>query len=139
MADFFYNKFLYHVLHGDINCSSDVFKLALVSSSYTPAVADEVWSAGLQPGSYEITGTNYLVKTVTVSVSYVSGSTTKFTIGASDAQWTNATFACRYAVIYRDSPGTKYLVACFDEDKSVTAGTFLLSPNANGVFTIASA
>lgn len=89
----------------------------------------------------EITGTGYTAGGVTVSSpTFTAGgsnnSIATFTSGT-NPQWTSATFSANQAVLYQSSASTFQLGAFWDFGGSipVTAATFLLTINANGLLT----
>lgn len=108
---------------------TDTIKVALCTSSYAPNqdthtffsdVTNELSTAGGYTAGGQALGTK--------SVSYDSASNETRLIAA-DPSWTSATFACQYAVIYKDTgaAGTSPLLGYVDLGaQSVTAGTFTL-------------
>ena len=116
--------------------TADRFKVMLVTSSYTPDfgahdfyadVTNEV-AAG---GGYSTGGKSLASVTLTQS-----GGT--ITWDADDVTWTSSTITARGAVVYDDSLASDPLIAYIDfgSDKSSSAGDFVLSFNASGIFTL---
>lgn len=124
----------------EIDLDSDTIKVALCTSAYTPdqdahayfsSVTGEVSGAGYASGGATLTS-----KTVT----YTAGTNT-FAFDAADVQWTGATFTARYAVIYDATPGTAATnpligYVDFGSDQTASAGTFTITWDAAGVFTV---
>lgn len=123
------------------NCDwlSDSIKVALLTSAYTPDQAAHEFYSDLTnqlttTGGYTAGGQALASKTL-VTAALVT------TFDAADPSWPSATFTCRYAVIYDDTPataGTKPLIALIDlgQDYSPANGTFTIQFNASGIFTI---
>ena len=66
------------------------------------------------------------------------------TFDADDVAWANSTITARYAVIYDATPAAdadKKLLAYVDfgADKSSSSGTFQITWNASGIFTVTAA
>lgn len=123
------------------NCDwlSDTIKCALLTNSYTPNQATHEFYSDLtnelpSAGGYTAGGQALTGKTLVTS-SLVT------TFDANDPSWNSATFTCRYAAIYDDTPataGTKPLIAIIDlgQDYSPANGTFTVQFNVAGIFTI---
>lgn len=142
-----YGKFLANSLGGEsalesiaIDLLSDTIKVALLDSGHSPnqdshEFFDDVDADEISGTGYTAGGTALASKALT----YTAG-TNVVKFDADDLQWTTATFAAAYAVIYKDTgnPVTSPLIGYvnFGGEVSVTAGTFTLSWHANGIFTI---
>lgn len=144
MASKMYGSFLVKALNKEVDWDSDTFKVALVSSSYTPSqdshdywddvVANEVSGTGYTAGGQALTS-----KTIT----YDSASNV-ITLDAADVVWAGASVTARYAVIYDDSGATssqKVLLGYLDfgSDQSSTNAAFTITWDATGIarFTVA--
>lgn len=127
MASLIYNKFLDYLTTADV--TDDTFKVALVTSSYTPNkdthedfadVTNEVSGTGYTAGGNTVTGTFTL-----------DTANDKLTIEFAATSWTTATITARGAVYYSSTgtAGTSILVAYndFGGDVAVTAGTLSLA------------
>lgn len=143
-----YGSFLSNALGGvaagtapNIDYLSDDIRVALVANTYTPAqdthdfwddvVADEAAGAG-----YTANGAALATKTL----AYTAG-TNVIKGDADDTAWPASTVTARYAVIYDRTPAsdaTRPLIGYVDfgADVSTTAGTFTITWNASGIFTI---
>ena len=118
---------------------SDTIKVALTTSSYTPAQdTHEVFS----DVTNEITGTGYTAGGVTLAnktLAYDTG-TNVIKFDADDAQWTSASFTARNAVVYKStgtgstSPLLSYVD--FGADQTVSSATFTIQWNAAGILTV---
>jgi hypothetical protein len=113
-------------------------RVALCTSSYTPNqdthdYFDDITNELTTGDGYTAEGAALASKTCTMT-------TRVTTFDAADTSWSEATITARYAIIYYDSgtPGTSLLIAYVDfgEDKSSENGTFQLTWNASGIFTI---
>ena len=138
MADIIYNSFRKYMADGTIDMDSDTFKIALLTSSYTPNAAHTIFG---DVSGNEITGTGYTAGGATLaSVTWTySGGTATF--DAADVSWSGATFTCRYAVIYKSGTANAIanpLVKLFDftSDKSCSNGPFSITFNASGILTL---
>ena len=127
MASLIYNKFLDYLVDNDI--SDDTFKVALVTSSYTPDkdthehfddVTNEVSGTGYSAGGNTVTGTLTL-----------DTANDKLTLEFASTSWTSATITARGAVYYSSTgtASTSTLIAFndFGSDVAVTAGTLALA------------
>ena len=127
MASLIYNKFLDYLADNDI--SDDTFKVALVTSSYTPDkdthehfddVTNEVSGTGYSAGGNTVTGTLTL-----------STANDRLTLEFASTNWTSATITARGAVYYSSTgtASTSTLIAFndFGSDVAVTAGTLALA------------
>ncbi|WDS61313.1 hypothetical protein SEA_MINIFLAYER_6 [Satellite phage MiniFlayer] len=125
----------------EIDFDSDTIKVALLTSSYTPAqtthdyyddvVANEVSGTGYTAGGQALAS-----KTVTQDTA------NKVTIfDAADVTWASSTITARYAVIYDDTPSTnatKPLLGYVDfgSDQSSSNGNFTLTWDATGIIRL---
>jgi len=127
MASLIFNKFLDYLADNDI--SDDTFKVALVTSSYTPDkdthehfddVTNEVSGTGYSAGGNTVTGTLTL-----------DTANDKLTLEFASTSWTSATITARGAVYYSSTgtASTSTLIAFndFGSDVAVTAGTLALA------------
>jgi hypothetical protein len=127
MASLIYNKFLDYLVDNDI--SDDTFKVALVTSSYSPDkdaheffddVTNEVSGTGYTAGGETVTGTLTL-----------DTANDKLTLQFASTNWTSATITARGAVYYSSTgtASTSTLIAYndFGSDVAVTAGTLALA------------
>ena len=127
MASLIYNKFLDYLADNDI--SDDTFKVALVTSSYSPDkdthehfddVTNEVSGTGYTAGGNTVTGTLWLAL-----------ANDKLTLEFASTNWTSATITARGAVYYSSTgtASTSTLIAYndFGSDVAVTSGTLALA------------
>jgi len=127
MASLIYNKFLDYLADNDI--SDDTFKVALVTSSYTPDKdADEFFD----DITNEVSGTGYTAggETVTGTLT-LDTANDKLTLQFASTNWTSATITARGAVYYSSTgtASTSTLIAFndFGNDVVVGAGTLALA------------
>ena len=127
MASLIYNKFLDYLVDNDI--SDDTFKVALVTSSYTP---DKDTHEHFDDVTNEVSGTGYTAggNTVTGTLT-LDNANDKLTLEFASTNWTSATITARGAVYYSSTgtASTSTLIAFndFGSDVAVTAGTLALA------------
>ena len=125
----------------EIDWDSDTIKVALCTSSYTPAQDTHDYFNDI---TNEVTGTGYTAGGATLAnktVGYTAGTNTQ-KFDADDVSWTTSTITARYAVIYDATPGTSATnpligYVDFGADVSSTAATFTITWDAAGIFTVA--
>ena len=117
---------------------SQTIKVALCTSSYTPNqdthdYFDDITNEVANGNGYTTGGAALASKTCVAS-----GKVTTF--DAADTSWTSSTITARYAVIYFASgtAGTSLLIGYIDfgADQTSSSGTFQITWNASGIFTI---
>ena len=127
MASLIFNKFLDYLASADI--SDDTFKVALVTSSYTP---DKDTHEHFDDVTNEVSGTGYTAggNTVTGTLT-LDNANDKLTLEFASTNWTSATITARGAVYYSSTgtASTSTLIAYndFGSDVAVTAGTLALA------------
>jgi len=135
-------SFKVEILGGDFDFSSgtsQVFKIALYTSSATLSAATTAYSA-----TNEVSGTGYVAAgtALTISANPASTGTTAF-LDFADATWSTATITARGALIYLANGGTNPAVAVLDfgSDKTSTAGDFTIvfpaADSSNAIIRIA--
>jgi hypothetical protein len=127
MASLVYNKFLGYL--ADAIVSDDTFKVALVTSSYTPNKDTHEDFADV---TNEVSGTGYTAGGNTVIGTFtLDNANDKLTIEFAATNWTSATITARGAVYYSSTgtASTSTLIAYndFGGDVAVTAGTLALA------------
>ena len=135
-----FGKAFLALLNKEVDMDTDVLKVMLCTSSYTPDqdahdhkddVTNEVSGAGYSAGGATLAG---------VAITYIGASNTiKF--DANDTTWAAATITARYAVVYDSSPGSDatrplLLYVDFGADVVSTGGNFTITWNASGIGTI---
>ena len=132
----FLHLLLENKLGGDI--LSQTIKVALCTSSYTPSQAnhdyfDDITNEVANGNGYTTGGATLGTKTCAVA-SLVT------TFDAADTSWTASTITARYAIIYYASgtAATSLLIGYVDfgADQSSSNGTFQITWNASGIFTL---
>jgi O-acetylhomoserine/O-acetylserine sulfhydrylase-like pyridoxal-dependent enzyme len=99
---------------------TDVFKIALYTSSATLGAATTIYST-----SDEVVATGYTAGGNTLSGAAITLSGTTAFVDFSNTTWTTATITARGALIYNSSKSNKSVaVLDFGGDKSSTAGDF---------------
>ena len=115
--------------------TADRCKVMLVTSSYTPNFGTHDFKSDV---TNEVSGTGYDAggKSLTSVTLTQSGGT--ITFDAADLTWASSTITARGAVVYDDSLTNDPLICYIDfgADKSSSAGDFVLTFNASGIFTL---
>lgn len=140
-----YGPAIQAMVSGDIDLTADTIKVALFNNSHTFTQAHDTWS---DISANEVTGDGYTEGGATLThtgdeVTYLTRVTT-FGANADDTEWADSTITAYYAVVYKyiDDEGspdaTSPLICCinFDGAQSSAAGTFKITWNASGIFTI---
>lgn len=137
-----YGPALAALASGSINWGSDTIKVALATSSYTPDQDAHVFFNDI---TNEVTGTGYTAGGATLgskTSNYTSGTNTQV-LDAADTSWTTSTITARYAIIYKSTgtSSTSPLIGYvnFGADVSSSGGTFQITWDAAGIFTITTA
>lgn len=136
----YYGKFFQSMANKEVDLDSDILKVMLCSSSYVPDQDAHRYKSDI---TNEITGTGYTAGGATLSSVVVSytGASNLLSLDAADAQWTNATFTARVAVLYDASPAsdsTRPLIGyiLFDADIPVTNSTFTIQWDSTGIASV---
>ena len=137
MADIVFNKFKEYVGDGTIDLDDDDLRCMLLADTYTPDAAHSVKADIV---AHELAGASgystggYLLQNVTWSDT--DGITT---LDADDPVWNSASFVCRYAVVYSDTPVSPAdpLLCLLDlgANKTGQGGNFYVNFHANGIMT----
>lgn len=141
MASSIYGNFLLKGYDSStkIDVTSDTIKCALVDSGYTPDYDAHDFFNDI---TNEEAGTGYTAGGATLANKTwaVVGASNVVKFDADDASWASSTITTRYAVIYKSTgaAGTSPLICTIDfgSDKTSDGGTFLISFNASGIFTL---
>lgn len=137
---FFYGKVFESAFNKLIDFDTDVIKVMLCTSTYTPNQDTHQFKSSV---TNEVTGTGYTAGGATLgtpTMTYTAGTNVLMFDGV-DVSWASSTITARYAVIYDSSPGTdatRPLIAYVDfgADVSSTAATFSITWDAAGIATI---
>jgi hypothetical protein len=115
--------------------TADRFKVMLVTSAYTPNFGTHDFKADV---TNEVVGTGYSAGGESLTSVTLTQSAGTITFDADDVTWASSTITARGAVVYDDSLTDDPLIAYIDfgADKSSSAGDFVLSFNASGIFTL---
>lgn len=143
-----YGPALEALLETNLDLDSSSWRMVLVTSSYTPnqgthaAWSDISANEVAAGGGYSTHG-----KALTVTS---NRSTNVITFDCDDQSWTSSTITAKYAVIVKDADANAALAAtdvplCFVNldtgggSLSSSSGTFSVTINASGVFTVTAA
>lgn len=136
MASGIYDDFKEDLMDGSVDIASggDTLYCALLDNSHAFTATDNVWG---DVSANEISGTGYVANGAVLASQTVAVAANTATFDAADTEWTTATFTCYHAVIY-DSTNTSSLICSIDFGgaQSVTAGTFTIEWNANGIISL---
>jgi hypothetical protein len=141
MASKLYGSVVAKAFNKEIDWDTDVIKVALVSSAYTPNQdTHDYWDDVL---ANQVTGTGYTAGGATLAsktVTYDSATNTTI-LDAADTVWASSTITARYAVIYDDSGATNAQKALlgyvdFGSDQSSTNGNFTITWDATGIIRL---
>lgn len=135
-----FGQFIGKLANEEVDIGSDTWKVALTTSSYLP---DQDTHEYFDDVTNEVTGTGYTAGGATlgsVTWGYTSGTNT-WTFDAADTTWTTSTITAAKAVVYDSTPGSDATnpLACwvdFDGNYSSSGGTFQITWNASGIFSI---
>lgn len=138
-----YGGFLQSLANKEVDLDSDVLKIMLCTSAYTPNQDTHRYKSSV---TGEVAGTGYVSGGNTlgsVAVTYTAGTNT-LTLDAADTSWANSTITARYAVIYDSTPATdatRPLIAYIDfgADVSSSGAAFNITFDAAGIVTLTAA
>jgi len=122
-----------------VDWDSDTIKCALATSSYSPDIDTHDFFNDV---TNEISGTGYTAGGVTLTTPTVTYDTAsnEIRLDADDAQWSSASFTCRYAIVYKSTgTGSTSPLICyvdFGADETVASGLFVITWDATGVAKI---
>lgn len=138
-----YGNALLKALNKEVNWSADTIKVMLCTGAYSPDQDGHIYKA--QVTNEVAAGNGYTAGGSVLSgktIAY-SGTNNTITLDAGDVAWPNSTITARYAVIYDDTgnAATSVLLGYIDfgQDTVSASGTFQITWNAAGIFTIAAA
>lgn len=137
----FYGLFFKSAMNKEIDLDTDVLKLMLVTSSYTPNQDTHRYKSDV---TNEVSGTGYTAGGATVGsvVSSYNTTTNVWSFDGADVSWTTATLnganSPRYGVLYDSTPSTdatRPLIGWVDfgVDTPVTSGTLSVTWDAAGI------
>jgi hypothetical protein len=138
-----YGNAILKAFNKEVNWASDTIKVMLCTSSYVPDQDAHIYKSSVT--NEVAAGNGYTAGGATLAGKTIiyNGSTNTITIDANDVSWTNATITARYAVIYDDTgtASTSALLGFIDfgQDMASTNGTFQITWNASGIFTVTAA
>jgi len=132
-----YLKGIEQAWKGGIDVTADDFKLAFMSTSYTPNPSTHQYWADVS--SDIASGTT--VRSLTGVTFTIDGSNSRVAFDADNVSEASVTTSTNKFVIYKDTgnSATSVLIGCFDVTEgtlSPIAGTLSLNFNASGIFAI---
>ncbi len=139
MSSVAYDNYKSLALKGSIALLTDTIKLALLTSSYTPAIKTDTFLSDINTN--EVSGAGYTAGGVAITTPTVTTDTTndRGVFGAANTTFSSVTFSgARYAVIYKSTgvASTSPLIAVIDlgSNQSAAGGNFTIQWNASGIF-----
>ena len=120
-----------------VDTGSDTFKCAMITNSSTPNFeTHDHWS---DLSGNEVSGTGYTAGGAALTSITLGNDSGTLKFDAADTSWTTATISsARAAVIYDDTLANDPLICLVDfgADYASSAGTFQITWNASGIWTI---
>jgi hypothetical protein len=120
-----------------VNTGSDTIKVAMITNSSTPNFeTHDHWS---DLSSNEVSGSGYSAGGATLGSITLANASGTLKFDAADTSWTTATISsARAAVVYDDTLTNDPLICLvnFGADYASSAGTFQITWNASGIWTI---
>lgn len=134
-----YGNFLAKALNKEIDLDTDTIKVMLCTSGYAPNQHTHIYKSSVT-NEVSSTGTNYTTRGKALTGLAITYSTGVVKFDADNIQWDSSTMTARYAVIYQDTGNdtTSVLIGYvdFEVDQASSNGTFLITWDAGGIFTI---
>lgn len=122
-----------------LDLDADTHKVALFTSSIT-ANFDTDTAYGTSPyDANEVSGTGYTAGGATLANAALTSSSGVLKFDGDDSSWTSSTITgAHYALIYADALAGNNAICLVDfgTDYSTISGTFQITWNASGIFTI---
>jgi len=133
-----YSNMPLNALEKLMNLETDSIKCMLCTSSYTPDQDAHDFKDDI---TNEVTGTGYTAGGAAVANNAVTISAKVSKFDGDNVAWESSTITARYAVLYDDTPAAEadkplLIYVDFGEDKSSENGTFQITWNASGIFTV---
>lgn len=141
MASVFFNNYFEELGKGNINFTSNEFKLMLMTTSYTPNVDTHVFRADV---TGEASGSGYTAGGQVVNnVTLTQDNTNNRAVVDFDTEvWTNVTLSnIDGAILYKNNSNAALdVLVCYldftEGSQDVVANDFTVTPNVAGVLTI---
>lgn len=122
-----------------LDLEAEDHKVALFTNSITPNYTTDT-AYGVTPyDANEVSGTGYTAGGAALSTTTWTGSGGVLTFDAADTSWSTATIAnARAALVYADALAGNNAICLIDfgADYTSSAGTFQITYNASGIFTL---
>jgi hypothetical protein len=124
--------------NAQVDFTGDTIKVCLLKNTWTP---DRTLSLYSQLSAHETSGAGYTAGGATLTSKTAVRDGRTWTFDAADLAWTSATFACRYAVLYKSSTGALIGYADLRDEAltppepSVSNGTLSLQFSVFGLYT----
>lgn len=135
-----YSKGFEAVFNKEVDLDSDVVKVMLCGSGYSPAQSTHKYKSAV---TNEVSGAGYTAGGATLSGKTVGTTGLTFTFDCNDIVWSSSTITARYAVFYVDTgtAATSPLLCYwdFESDQISSSGNFTLTISGSGVVTVTAA
>jgi hypothetical protein len=125
----------------DLSAIGTTVKCCLLTN--LAALSKENWEdyADVVADGNEVVGAGYVAGGAAITAKTVAEAALVSTFDGDNVSWAAATFTCRYAVVYDDTPAAnadKKLISYVDlgADYGVVGGTFTLTWNVAGIVTV---
>lgn len=137
MANAIYNSFKADIGDGTLDWDTDTFKIALVTSTYSPDI--DTHNNFTTHVTNEVVGTGYTAGGATLTTSAPTVDTTNdwAEYDATDVTWSASSITARGAVIYKNTTEELVCYIDFGSDKTSSSGDFTVQFHADGVFKLA--
>ena len=104
LAPVWYGNGVRNVASGNVDWDTHTIKMLLTTASYTPSQDNHSYRSDV---TNEVSGAGYTAGGAVLSCSAPTydTATNETRLDCADVAWVNATFSCRYAVVYRSRGG----------------------------------
>jgi len=138
ITGFIYSNFMLQALEKEVNMETDTIKVMLLTSTHSPDQDNDNYRDDLDN---EVSGTGYTAGGAEAANPAVTVSGRVVTFDCDNISWGSSSITARYAVFYDATPGAAAsdpLIACinFGADKTSENGTFQITIDASGLFTV---
>lgn len=129
-----YGKFAQYLANKQIDFDTDVIKVALFTSSYTPNQDTDDLYSNLS-NEHAATG-NYSTGGETLANASITQTANVLKLDGDNITWSSSTITARYAVIYDSSNSCLIGFVDFGENMSSSNSDFTITWNASGIITL---
>lgn len=134
MPNFTYNSFKKDLFEGEINLETDVIKVALVISNYTPSAGQTGFNQVTEISGPSASG--YTAGGAILSGKSVIVASNQSRFDAANVTWDPSTITASGAVIYQATLGNLIAYIDFGQNQSSSNGQFTIEWSGDGIFAI---